>query len=85
MSNETLHAVLRYRNGRSALIEISDVHEALDVPDDAFPPDFTLSCEVDDESLDGSLRFERASELMKGKVLFDQRVTDSQQPTREAG
>ncbi len=82
MSDETLHAVLRYCDGRSALIEISDVHEALDVPDDAFPPDFTLGCEVDDEPLDGSLRFERASELMNDRVLYDQRRVESDTPER---
>ncbi len=74
MSDESLYAVLRYRDGTSALIEISAVHDALAVPDDAFPPDFAIPCEVDDDPFPGALRFERASELLKGRVLFDQRV-----------
>lgn len=72
MSVETLHAVLRYRDGRSALIEISDAWDALDVPDDEFPPDFAIPASDDDELLDGSLRFDRVSERMHGKVVFDQ-------------
>ncbi len=78
MSDETLHAVLRYRDGRSALIEIGDVHEALDVPDDAFPPDFTLGCKTNDSWLLGALRFERTTEPMYGRALYDQRESSDQ-------
>lgn len=76
MSDEALHALLRYRDGRSTLIEIGRVYDALDVPDDAFPPDFAIGCDVEDEPLDGSIRFERASEPMHHKVMFDQKRVD---------
>ncbi len=78
MSIETLFAILRYRDGRSARIEISDLHDALDIPDDAFPPDFALGCKTNDSWLLGALRFERTTKPMYGRALYDQRESSDQ-------
>lgn len=80
MSIETLFAILRYCDGRNARIEIDDLHDALDVPDDAFPPDFALGCKTDDTPLLGALRFERTTEPMHGRALYDQRRVDGDSP-----